>query len=58
MDALLIAAYEKVIEDISYDIGHAPGNKAIILNALRHRVWELENWEQFSTLEENNEDSQ
>ena len=52
MDALLIAAYEKVIEDISYDIGHAPGNKAIILNALRHRVWELENWEQFSTTEE------
>ena len=53
MDALLIASYERVKEDISYDTGHAPGNKEIILNALRHRVWELENWEQLDTTEKN-----
>lgn len=52
MDSKLIAAFQAVIEDISHDEGLAPGNKAIILGALKHRVWELENWEQFEEVEE------
>ena len=52
MDVKLIEAFNLVIEDIEQDPGLALGNKAVILNTLKHRVWELENWEQFSLVEE------
>ena len=52
MDILLINCYKKVIEDLNYDTGLEPELKTQMLSALAHRVWELENWEQFFEIEE------
>ena len=52
MDVILISAYNKVIEDLIHDIGLDPEIKTKMLSVLQHRVWELENWEMLSTIEE------
>lgn len=51
MDIVTINAYNRVIEDLTHDLGLEPELKAQMLSALAHRVWELENWEHFFEVE-------
>lgn len=52
MDSKLINAYKSVIEDMQYDTLHSEEYRGVLLNILKHRMWELENFDEFETVEE------
>ena len=54
MDILIINSYNRVIDDLRHDTGLEPELKEKMLLSLSHRVWELENWEQFYKIDEEN----